>query len=380
MSEKKTITINPDLFKLSSGGKTKKSNKEKIKIKPTTNQLSEAKNNTLKRKILKVIRARQQDEYKRLFSKTEQKKSKEPESSPIEEQFTKDFDKSLQYLTDLEKKVEKENVQQNQIHNHTFRNYEKPNDPVIFNELPKEFNITQSLSNSVSPIQINSSIPSISSIQSIPLQPLQIQKNIINTRPYNLPQHPGYGCLKGGKMPTYRTFKNKQGIIQQVPIMPPETLNSEEYQTKMPTETIAPIQFIQNNEKQQIMKAEAKQIYQQKEQQNNSQYKKIKNMKRRKIYKRTYHVGKSKNAPKIGCLISNKTIRKKIQQTAYDLKHTNIKDVRKFLLKRGFIKVGTSAPNDVLRKMYESVAMVCGEVQNHNPDNLLYNFVNDNEP
>jgi hypothetical protein len=107
--------------------------------------------------------------------------------------------------------------------------------------------------------------------------------------------------------------------------------------------------------------------------------KRIKNMKRRKIYKRTYRVGKSKTAPKIGCLISNKTIRQKIQQTAYDLKHTNIKDVRKFLLKRGFIKIGTTAPNDVLRKMYESVAMVCGEVQNHNPDNLLFNFMNDKE-
>jgi hypothetical protein len=112
---------------------------------------------------------------------------------------------------------------------------------------------------------------------------------------------------------------------------------------------------------------------------NQKQYKKIRNAKRRKIYKRTYRVGKSKTVPKIGCLISNKTIRQKIQQTAYELKHANMKDVRKFLLKRGFIKIGTTAPNDVLRKMYESVAMICGEVQNHNPDNLLFNFVNDKE-
>ena len=39
--------------------------------------LTPAKNNTLKREILRVIRAKQQDEYKRLFSKpaTESKKS-----------------------------------------------------------------------------------------------------------------------------------------------------------------------------------------------------------------------------------------------------------------------------------------------------------------
>jgi hypothetical protein len=70
---------------------------------------------------------------------------------------------------------------------------------------------------------------------------------------------------------------------------------------------------------------------------------------------------------------------KKIQQSTYELKHTNMKDVRKFLLKRGFIKVGSIAPNDVLRKMYESTMLICGDVQNHNPDNLLYNFLNNNE-
>jgi len=31
----------------------------------------------------------------------------------------------------------------------------------------------------------------------------------------------------------------------------------------------------------------------------------------------------------------------------------------------------------VLRKMYESALLICGEVKNHNPDNILYNFFND---
>jgi len=29
--------------------------------------------------------------------------------------------------------------------------------------------------------------------------------------------------------------------------------------------------------------------------------------------------------------------------------------------------------------MYEDVTMICGDVQNHNPENLLYNFLNSNE-
>ena len=45
-------------------------------------------------------------------------------------------------------------------------------------------------------------------------------------------------------------------------------------------------------------------------------------------------------------------------------------------MKHGFIKVGTIAPNDVLRKMYESALLICGDVHNHNKDNLMYNFLN----
>jgi hypothetical protein len=362
-SEKKTISINPDLFQLS--GKTKKSKptKEKIKMKP--NQLSDAKNNTLKRKILKVIRAKQQDEYKRLFSKPREKnESKNEKQVPtVENEFDKDFDKSLKYLTDLEKKVKNENV----VHNHTFRNYDKINGPVelpVFNELPKEFNL-QMPSQHVSP----SPLPHM-------LQPPPQPK-------YNFPQHPGYGCLKGGKIPTFRTIKNRQGIIQQIPVYneqkdKPILENSNEPQPnpmeKVPTD-ISPIQYDNDksdkSDKSELLKAQ----FNKQAKTEKTNYNRMKNMKRKKIYKRTYRVGKSKT--KIGCLISNKTIRQKIQQSAYELKHTNIKDVRKFLLKRGFIKVGTTAPNDVLRKMYESVAMVCGEVQNHNPENLLHNFINE---
>jgi hypothetical protein len=53
-----------------------------------------------------------------------------------------------------------------------------------------------------------------------------------------------------------------------------------------------------------------------------------------------------------------------------------MEQIRKTLIKTGFIKVGSIAPNDVLRQMYESMSLICGEVQNHNPDNLVYNFFN----
>lgn len=99
--------------------------------------------------------------------------------------------------------------------------------------------------------------------------------------------------------------------------------------------------------------------------------------KQKRTVRRTFKIGKSKTLPKISVLISNKTIRNQISTKAQELKQTPIQEVRRFLTKKGFIRVGSDAPNDVLRKMYESAVLICGDVQNHNPDNLLYNFFND---
>jgi hypothetical protein len=107
---------------------------------------------------------------------------------------------------------------------------------------------------------------------------------------------------------------------------------------------------------------------------------KIKYLKQKKIFKRTYRVGRSKVAPRIGVLVSNRTIRNRISTQSQLLKQTPIQEVRKFLIKKGFIKIGSNSPNNVLRKMYESVSLVCGEVENHNPDTLLFNFLNDSHP
>ena len=59
------------------------------------------------------------------------------------------------------------------------------------------------------------------------------------------------------------------------------------------------------------------------------------------------------------------------------LKQISITEIRSYLIKHGFIKIGSTTPNDVLRKMYESALLICGDVQNHNKETLLYNFMND---
>jgi hypothetical protein len=104
--------------------------------------------------------------------------------------------------------------------------------------------------------------------------------------------------------------------------------------------------------------------------------KNMKYLKQKKTVKRTYYVGKSKVHPKVAVLVSNRTMRKKITTQAQLLKQVPIHEVKKYLIKKGFIKVGSVAPNDVMRKMYESAVLVGGEIQNHNADNLLYNYLN----
>ena len=96
--------------------------------------------------------------------------------------------------------------------------------------------------------------------------------------------------------------------------------------------------------------------------------------KQKKTIRRTYCIGKSRIHPKVSVLVSNKSIRANTTLKKQELKNIPIAEVRKYLLKHGFIKVGTNSPNDVLREMYENAKLICGEIKNHNPENLLYNY------
>ena len=200
---------------------------------------------------------------------------------------------------------------------------------------------------------------------------------------------PVYGCLKGGKLPTYRTLKS-QSILPPNPILQNTTPNlnpSPILQNTNPSLNPSPTvhlgetvsmrltpeqqraelkQFLEKRkeEKQQIEQVKRQKYF----------YKPSKKQKRTTI--RTFRVGKSKVYPRIGVLIPNKTIRTQILDKKQKIRETPIEDIRKYLIKKGLIRVGTSCPNDVLRKMYESSMMICGEIQNHNPDNLLYNYLN----
>lgn len=360
MSEKKTIQINPDLFNYSNKNTTRKKQPKdgpKIKVK---SEEKKYKQKSLRKNVLKMIREKQQEEYKRLFGKSNTKTAIE---KPENKEFNTDFNESLEFFASLAKNHEEsETNQTNQTnHNNTLKKY--PND-----------NINSLLLLPTTPIGMNT--PIIDMPISMNIQPTYAAPPMQINRPNNLlPPPPKYSCLKNSALPTYRNWCRQTQRVYTPSGLMQQGVNIGASLPSLPTPIQITTDIPTNNRVSEIVQKHAKTQSQSLFNMKNKN--RIKYLKRKKIFKRTYHVGRSTNKPQIGVLVSNRTIRNRISTEAQLLKQTPIHDVRKFLIKKGFIKIGTSAPNDVLRKMYESVSLVCGEVQNHNPENLLFNFIND---
>lgn len=100
---------------------------------------------------------------------------------------------------------------------------------------------------------------------------------------------------------------------------------------------------------------------------------KIKHKIRQTITKK-YKLGRPPGGNMVGVLIKNNETRRQIQQEHGVLKRESIVEIRKYLHDHGLLKVGSDAPPDVLRNMYET-AKLTGEVNNVNKHVLLHNFI-----
>jgi len=74
-------------------------------------------------------------------------------------------------------------------------------------------------------------------------------------------------------------------------------------------------------------------------------------------------------------LIKNNNTRRKVRREHGLLHQKPIIEVKKHLYDKNLIKIGTTAPNDVLRMLYEQ-SILAGDVTNVANDIQIHNFVN----
>jgi hypothetical protein len=97
----------------------------------------------------------------------------------------------------------------------------------------------------------------------------------------------------------------------------------------------------------------------------------------RKTITKRFKLGKQGNV--VGVLIKNNDTRKKIQREHSFLKNKNLSDVKKYLVEQKLIKIGSTAPPNIIRKIYED-SVLTGEVENVGKDVILHNFLEQNKP
>jgi hypothetical protein len=386
----KTISINPSLFSM---GKTKK--KREKSQKPIAPLISP---NVLKNKLLKRIK-----EHKLKETETLDNKKKLPESESEETTFTDEFSNSINYLQTLSNQQKINNEKQKRIHDlqsKTLKNYNSLNNtskiPLVNTDLPEELQIT---------INTEQFKPSENNIM--------LKPRINNEVPY--------GILKGGTKPTYRDWSKTQRnnivtdpnsalTIQNLEFNKIKTerenrLNNlreklkhkqnEEESKKdnnlMITQNLIkkpitesnpvesnPVEYnpVESNE----IELNTSTPNSEPIMNNNLSDEEIVGTKRitKKTTKRKYTLGKSRAKNSVSVLVKDRGTRKQILSAQKDLKKKNINDVKSYLRDHNLIKVGSNAPNDILRKLYES-AMLAGEITNSNVETLLHNFSKDDK-
>lgn len=357
--EKKKIFINPHIFNPDSFTRKKKPKPDKpLKVK-SAKPISDK---TRRNQILKKIRDNQEKQYKSLFSNEADREV--PKKSKEVDQFESDFEKSVSFMNQIVDSRPKPAIQ----HNQTLRNNDFFNPPIQLNNVFKP--------------------PIIQGGESMP-------KPVF--------QSPTYGCLKNGSLPTYKSLHNTTsknlgggalvqpydknlipvnfsdapsqpvgGLSQNVANGPLHSLGNTLSQS-VGNGLSQTVGRIKSPEEMELMRK----LHEQKKEAEKPKPK-IVQKKIKKLLRRTFYLGKDKYKPRVGVLLPNRTIRNNVTTKSFMIKQKPISEIRKFLISKGFIKVGSTAPTDVLRKMYESIVLIDGEVKNHNPDNLLYNFFNDN--
>ena len=384
---KKTIDINPDLFNV--GGKTRK-NRDK-KQKPTNVPLISP--NVLKNKLLKRIKEHKKKETEGL----DNNKKKLPDPSSVInknantnvgkpnlvnlEEYNDEFNDSINYLQTLSKQ-KKENEQKSvseanklrlkaDLERKTLKNYQsllsggETNLPHVNIDLPKELE--------------EFAVPII----------IQPQEQIVTlARPYTVDNSVPYGCLKGGLKPSYkdwnRTQKNMIVTDPKLSVVIDPKVSERENRLKQLKDKIKEkhnsidVTITPQLEDNAVNPVICGGVANATESLTTGGQEMVNKQFLKKTIRKKYTLGKTKNNRTVGVLIKDRNTRKQVLTAQRELKKKSVNDIKTYLKDHNLIKVGSSAPNDVIRKMYEA-SMLAGEITNSNADTLLHNLMKDDK-
>ena len=182
---------------------------------------------------------------------------------------------------------------------------------------------------------------------------------------YKAPPAPPYGILKGGQKQLYsqyrKTLKNKDGPHIKLKFNVSETDIKPVQKPAFVTERQNKLQEIKNKINPIPL---APPVMTKKEP---KRFKKTKTLKRKLIL--------GKKGRKVSVLIKNRKTRKRVKNETLKLKKKSLEEIKQYLRIHNLIKIGTNAPEDVLRQTYEN-AFLSGDIHNKSSENLLHNYIN----
>jgi hypothetical protein len=296
---------------------------------------------------------------------------------------------------------------------------------MIYTELPPELqNFTPPVYNIHSP-SMPSSMPSLSPLTSIDVSPsmgedafITIDKTggatgageidkiveLINNEnssktslslstptfsPVKLSDDAPYGCLKNGKKPTFRmynkTIKNNHHHNHDHDHDHDRDPENNVYSNRQ--SKLRDLQNKHNKRKYPGLKTnddnvcvEDTESESDKDTNNEEKKEDVKRTKIRRHLRKTitkkFKLGKQPGSNIVGVLIKNNDTRKNIQKECGLLKSKQLSEVKKYLVEKNLIKIGSTAPPGVIRNIYEA-SMLAGEVDNIGKGVILHNFLED---
>jgi hypothetical protein len=425
----KTIHVDPALFSVGKFSKTKKNREKKGKpiIKPLISP------NILKNRLLKKIKDHKQREIKNEISneKTISKPNLVDYSEIKNDKYTDEFFDSMNYLQTLQKEKKQgqekqkkiDDLQRKTIKNYSHMNY--GNENIIVNlELPETLNVPLTnfenntnnetihlnkkegipygiLKGGSKPtyrtwVKTQKNHPNIVTNSNNALlidnnnKELSQREKRLNALKETIRQRQILDKIKNNKQPD-SVINNEiltKNLIQKTEekVIQSENSNiSNDFQNvsiqnvsnnNNDNENIS--QIIHENENENVneksyLNANYAEKNIDKEHQKIGGYSIIKRISKKTI-KRKYTLGKSKIKRAVGILLKDQKTRKRVLAAHKDLKMKPINDVKEYLRMHNLLKVGSNAPNDVLRKLYET-SMLAGEITNINSDTMLHNFI-----